>query len=186
MMRGHPPKVAIQPIEEKEYEIPASEVAKLVPELNWTEEQKKYVKCWQVDDYRKVAPGEGLVDLFMETAVPRAHTTVVDWGCGTGRASRKLYDAGLDVTMVDFAFNCLDDDIAELAKGNDRLRFIEHDLNKRISLPSEYGFCTDVMEHIPEDEIDAVLDTILDNSRHVFFQISTKNDVMGHHPDIRS
>lgn len=179
--RGQPPKVVVQP---NEYKISGADLAKLIPELNYTEEQKKYIKCWDVDKYRIVAPGERLVSLFMETANPKKGNTIVDWGCGTGRASKKFYEAGLDVTMVDFAFNCLDEGVKELAKDNENIRFVEHDLNKKISLPSEFGFCTDVMEHIPEEEVDAVLDTILDNSRHVFFQISTQDDIMGDHPDI--
>lgn len=183
-MKGTVPKVVIGKAPPKEYSISKEDLIKIAPELAMTDEQKKYIKCWEVDDYRKVAPGERLVDLFLETADPKEGVTIVDWGCGTGRASKKLYEAGLDVTMVDFAFNCLDDEVKALAEDNDRMRFMEHDLNKRITLPSQYGFCTDVMEHIPEDEIDAVLDTILDNSRHVFFQISTSHDVMGNHPDI--
>jgi hypothetical protein len=162
------PKVKIEPVKDMPVDQTlADQLLKMLP--RYTEEQKKYHKCWALDEYRIVAPGENLVDLFMATS---------------GRASKKFLEAGLDVTAVDFAFNCLDKDVKELAQDNDDFRFIEHDLNEHIDLPSEFGFCTDVMEHIPEEEIDAVLENILGNSRHIFFQIATTNDIFGEHPDI--
>jgi len=149
---------------------------------NFSEEKKKYIRCWDVDDYRKFSPGEKLVDLFLETAKPEDGDTVVDWGCGTGRAAKLLHDAGMDVTAVDFAYNCLDSDVkAEL--GED-FRFIERDITEPVSMPSKYGFCTDVMEHIPPEDVDKVLRNILNNSQHVFFQISTQKDHFGAHPEI--
>jgi SAM-dependent methyltransferase len=184
-MRGLAPKAVIKPAkggQPNEYEIKGEDLAKIIKVP--TEEQKKYIKCWEVDDYRTVSPGESLMPLFLETAQPNDGVTVVDWGCGTGRAGFKLYQEGLDVTLVDFAFNCLDANVKEAAKDNERLRFIEHDLSEPIILKSEFGVCCDVMEHIPEEQVDAVLDTIIDNSKHVFFNISTQHDVMGDHPEI--
>jgi hypothetical protein len=183
---GYAPKVIIQPAPDAkgklEYEITAEDVEKMLP--TFTDEQKKYIKCWDVDQYREYSPGKEAVGTFLEAASPSEGETIVDWGCGSGKGSKELYDAGLDVTMLDFAFNCLDQDIKELAEENDRLRFVEHDIGEAITLPSTYGYCVDVMEHIPEERVDAVLDTILNNSTHVFFEISTQDDVFGHHQDI--
>ena len=144
-----------------------------------------YKKCWDTDDYRKYSPGEQLVNLFWETADPKPGQTVVDWGCGTGRAGFALHNKGLDVTLVDFADNALDENIREASKDNDSLRFIRHDLSEPIAMPSYFGFCTDVLEHVPEEQIDDVIDNILDNSKHCFFQISCQEDHFGSHPDIR-
>ena len=158
-----------------------------VVEGRFSDEKVKYVKCWGVDDYRKYSPGEGLVDDFLEAAKPNKGDTVVDWGCGTGRASKRLYEAGLDVTMVDFAHNCLDDEVKALLESDteDRIRFIEKDLAlDEVEIPSKYGFCTDVMEHIAPEDVDTVLDKIIKNSEHCFFQISTMPDHFGGHPDI--
>lgn len=183
-MRGGAPEVVIKKAENgHDYEITGEDLAKILP--TYTDEQKKYQKCWSVGDYRKYSPGEHLVRLFLDTAETKDGSTLVDWGCGTGRAGKRLYDAGLDVTLVDFAFNALDDEVKEAAEDNDALRFIEHDLTQKIDLPSRFGFCTDVLEHLPEDEVDAALDTILDNSRSVFFQIATTEDHFGEHPDIQ-
>lgn len=183
-MRGNAPSVKIQPASNgHDYEISKEELEKILPQ--YTDEQKKYQKCWSVDDYRKYSPGEQLVQLFLDTADWKEGSTVVDWGCGTGRAGKRLYDQGLDVTLVDFAFNALDPGVKEASKDCDRLRFIEHDVTQDIDLGSRFGFCTDVLEHLPEHQIDDALDTILDNSKSVFFQISTQKDHFGDHPDIQ-
>jgi hypothetical protein len=144
-----------------------------------------YEKCWDLDDYRRVSPGEKLVDAFLEVANPFETQTLTDWGCGTGRAGYTLWkDHGLDVTLVDFASNCLDDHVRE-EMGD---RFEKMDLTEKIQElrePSQYGYCTDVLEHIPEEDIDTVLDNILTYSKHVFFQISCMEDHFGGHPDIK-
>lgn len=150
-----------------------------------SEHEKIYDKCWATEEYRRYSPGEQLVDLFWETATPNEGQTLVDWGSGTGRMGYRLYKKGLDVTLVDFAEGSLDENIRDDAEDNDSLRFIKHDITKEIDLPSAFGVCTDVLEHIPEEDIDAVLDNILLNSRHVFLQISCVEDHFGAHPDIR-
>ena len=87
-----------------------------------------------------------------------------------------------NATLVDFAINCLDPDVKDLIDSglDDWISFVEHDLTQPIDLRSDYGFCCDVMEHIPEEDVDAVLTNILQNSLHVFFQISTVEDHFGH------
>jgi SAM-dependent methyltransferase len=155
--------------------ISAVELKKLI-----NEEQVKYLKCWEDERYRKWSPGEQCVDLFLETAKPEKGETLVDWGCGTGRASVKLADAGLDVTLIDFASNCLDP-VASERLGD---KFIEHDLTRPTMLRADYGYCCDVMEHIPEEDVDKVLTNILQNSLHVFFQISTVEDHFSHVIDV--
>jgi len=197
-MTGHTPSVAVtnKPPPNKEYKISGVEIAKLIDYKPLTKEAKKYVSAYKDPKglYRQCSPGESNVHLFMEAANVKPKSTVVDWGAGTGRGGFALYNVekdgeplDLDVTLVDFAFNCLDDNVAEEVKDNDRLRFIVHDMNKHIDLPSDFGYCVDVMEHIPEDEVNTVLDTILDNSRNVFFQIATVGDNLGRgghvHPD---
>jgi hypothetical protein len=166
-----PPTVKVEPVKKDEYEA-------------------LYERCWEVDDYRRHSPGEGVVREFIEAANPIKTQTLTDWGCGTGRMGYKLYkDHQLNVNLVDFAANCLDENIAEEAKDNENLRFFKQDLRKKVNperiLPSMYGVCTDVMEHIPEDDVSDVLDTILESSRHVFFQINCLEDHFGQHDHIR-
>ena len=184
---SQPPKVIIAPIDrgKKKQEDPiitAKEIAKLFPEP--TEEQKKYIKVWKHDPYRKYSPGEQCVDMFLEAAEPELGCTLIDWGCGTGRAALHLSEYGLDVTAVDFAFNCLDKEVKEKTKNNKLFRFVEHDITQPTELTATYGFCTDVMEHLPTDQVDDAIEVMLSACRNVYFQISTQQDVFGKREEI--
>lgn len=144
-------------------------------------EKQKYEKMWTVDEYRKVSPGELAANTFISIAKPAAGDTVIDFGAGTGRGSLMLYFmAKMKVTMLDFASNCLDEDLVAATKNfPDRINFLEHDLTQPVEAHARYGYCTDVMEHIPPEDVDKVLHNILDAAQSVFFRISTTPDVMG-------
>jgi hypothetical protein len=135
-------------------------------------EKDLYRLMWQYDTYRVVAPGEDAVGTFMEVAKPVPGSMVIDFGCGTGRGSVALKKAGLNPLLVDFADNCRDMEAILLP-------FLEADLTQPIPLSAPYGFCTDVMEHIPTDDVGKVLTNILASAETVFFQISTVPDNMG-------
>lgn len=144
-------------------------------------EKQKYEKMWTVEDYRKVSPGEMAASTFVSVAKPAQGAEVIDFGAGTGRGSFWLWAIPkMNVTAADFATNCLDDDVrATMERYPDRIRFIEHDLNDPFEQHVEYGYCTDVMEHIPPEDVDRVLYNIMKAARKVFFRISTQPDIMG-------
>jgi 2-polyprenyl-3-methyl-5-hydroxy-6-metoxy-1,4-benzoquinol methylase len=148
-----------------------------------TSEQTKYERMWQHAQYRQVAPGESAASHFLSVARPRHDGRVIDFGCGTGRGALMIaLVGGLHVDMVDFAMNCLDKDIQDmLSTQAHALKFWQADLAKALppDLVAEFGFCTDVMEHIPEAEVDAALRNILQHAQHVYFQISTTDDACG-------
>lgn len=143
-------------------------------------EKRKYEMMWEHPEYRNVSPGELSAKSFIDIAHPKQGSTVIDFGCGTGRGSLMLAIFGMDVTMLDFASNCLDDDVRDaLVSQSHVMQFVEQDLAKPISVSAQYGYCTDVMEHIPPTQVDKVLRNVLTSAQHVFFQISCTDDACG-------
>lgn len=137
-------------------------------------EQQKYELMWSLPAYRKVAPGEHAAAIFIEAMRPREDDTVIDFGCGTGRGAKAIaLDAGCKVIGLDFASNCLDSDLSGLIE-------LRHaDLSGEFDVSGDIGYCTDVMEHIPPDSVDKVIQNIMRSVPKCFFQISTVDDAMG-------
>ncbi len=133
-------------------------------------EKDKYRVMWQFDGYREVSPGEQLVGEFLQLVRPDG--LIVDFGCGTGRASLAMSKAGHEVFLIDFADNCRDEEAVGLP-------FLEWDLTRPLPVRSNYGFCTDVMEHIPVADVETVISNIMEASETGFFQSSTVQDIYG-------
>jgi len=143
-------------------------------------EREKYQKVWQFEQYRKYAPGEQLAKKFLDVVQPEPDSDVIDFGCGTCRGSILIALLGrCNMKMVDFAPNCIDAEMQQAINAQKRLTFIEHDLTQPLDLKAEYGYCTDVMEHIPEQDVQKVLTNILKSAKKCFFQISTEPDAFG-------
>jgi hypothetical protein len=137
-------------------------------------EQDKYQAMWDFDQYRTVAPGEAVADTFVEISGIRKDNIVIDFGCGTGRGAKRIHElTGCELILTDFAGNCLDDDLGNW------YTFYRHDLTEPLALQSNYGFCTDVLEHIPPEQVDLVITNIMRASERVFFQISLVDDHCG-------
>jgi hypothetical protein len=139
------------------------------PSENLTE-RDKYRRMWQFDGYRAYSPGEEIVYKFVEIMNPDG--LIVDFGCGTGRAALALQQMGHEVYCIDFADNCRDDEALSLP-------FLEWDLCHPCPVRAPYGLCTDVLEHIPTENIKTVVANIMASAEKVFFQISTVNDQFG-------
>ena len=134
-------------------------------------EAEKYERMWLEPDYRAYSPGEESSLTFVEMVAPDG--PIIDFGCGTGRGGLAIHKiTGHEVTLVDFAANCLDPGVGDMP-------FVIADLTRPIGLTAPYGYCTDVMEHIPPADVEAVISNIMAASPKVFFQISTVADQMG-------
>jgi hypothetical protein len=135
-------------------------------------EREKYDTVWRIKEYRRISPGELSVDQFL-TWAGITPLKIVDLGCGPGRASSKLSEYH-EMTMLDISEGCLDPEVrSELGQN---LVFKQACLWD-FTLPQQgYGFCCDVMEHIPEEKVDAVLDCIAACCDSVYFQIHLKED----------
>jgi SAM-dependent methyltransferase len=141
-------------------------------------EAAKYAEIWSHDAYRKVAPGEHHVQRFIELARPRSGHVLCDFGCGTGRGALKIASlTDLSVTCLDFAGNSLDPEVR--SRLGERFRFLQHDLTHPVGERFDYGFCTDVLEHIEPENVGRVLFNICASARKVYLNISTVPDVMG-------
>jgi hypothetical protein len=139
------------------------------------EEAYKYRRCWQTREYREYSPGVILIDQAIEALNPHRGARFIDFGCGTGRPAQRLADRGFDVLCIDHASNCLDPEILlPLCVAN--LWALPEGIE-----PADYGYCTDVMEHIHEHKVPDVFANI---ARHVkkavFFNIAKHEVEFGH------
>jgi SAM-dependent methyltransferase len=150
-------------------------------------EQEKYTRMWSREEYRRCVPGAQVAEQFLRVARPPTGSTVIDFGCGTGEGaltiallSEAMFSTPVKVHMLDFAANCLDEDVRKcLTTQAQSLTFSQHDLTKPAPVTAQFGFCTDVMEHIPPEQVDLVLQNVLQAAQHVFFQISCVDDSCG-------
>lgn len=130
---------------------------------------------WDIPAYRKMSPGERLVEQAVRELGAEPGDSFIDFGCGTGRPAQKLISMGYSTSGVDHADNCLDPDVS-----------IPFSVQCLWDLPkdmrSDFGFCTDVMEHIPTEKVHDVLSEIRRVcQKGAFFQIATFLDGMGRH-----
>ena len=138
-------------------------------------ERAKYEQVWEAPEYRRYSPGEAMAWPFIRIARPKG--SIIDFGCGPGRASLMFHLFGLDVTMIDTAVNCLDDEIVQEIGA----RFVQGNLwDSDLPIPvADYGYCVDVMEHIPPEWVGAVIANILRHAQTTFFHICLRKDHFG-------
>lgn len=138
------------------------------------QEQEKYRRMWtEVPDYRRTSPGEALVPTFLHTADWAPGDSLMDVGCGTGRAGLVLSRAGFLVFLFDITSEARDPEVS-------RLPFIEGCLWDGLGLRRDWIYCCDVLEHIPPEHVDKSLDAIKECARlGAFLQIALFKDGYG-------
>lgn len=142
-------------------------------------EQEKYEAMWERPEYRNGSPGERVAKDFVQWAGVTKDDIVVDFGCGTGRGGKRVHElTGCRIEYVDFAANCLNEDVRDV----EWARFYEADLSGHLlslDVDGKLGFCTDVMEHLPPGQVMDAIRNIMQVAPRVFFQISLVHDSFG-------
>lgn len=131
-------------------------------------ERSKYVKAYERLRYRSKSPHWRCKDRILEEMRLLQIREYANFGCGSGLLDRFLLEKA-DGILVDHV-QVLWPDVKE----HPNLRkFIEASLFEdfeQFRVP--FAVCTDVMEHIPPEKVDAVLENIAKRADNCFFQIS--------------
>lgn len=137
-------------------------------------ERDLYEKVWTLDQYGVMSPGEEFAEAFFQMVGGELYgtDTMLDAGCGAGKGALALSKRGLQPFLVDLV-----DVRCEEAK---RFAF------KRTSLWTldvplqDWGYCCDVMEHLPKEYTMLAASRILNAVKHgAFFSIALVPDNMG-------
>ncbi len=149
-------------------------------------EKSKYDVIWrEFPSYRECSPGEAFAPFFFDgfKQEMRAGQTLIDFGCGTARVAKDFITKGLNVTLVDISPYCLDEEVRHmLTLFSHQIHFIQACLwQLSESLKSAYWiYCCDVLEHIPSDYVEPVLEAIASKMRFGgYFSICLKEDLAG-------
>ncbi len=119
-------------------------------------EKTKYETVWtEIPEYGEYSPAMRVVDSAMALCKERNARTLLDAGCGVGRATAAFVDAGFEAVGVDITLKGVGQEIREAYAG----RFFECTL---WDMPKEWAafdfiFCVDVMEHIHPTMVGATL-----------------------------
>ena len=136
-------------------------------------EKAKYQDAWLLPGYSKNSPGAKYVDLFMEISGAKEGESLIDFGAGSGAASRKLKDKGLSVVAFD---------LVDTAWKHEDIKLIVGSLwnSPPTGTPHRFGYCCDVMEHIPTEFVALVVSNMLARCTNIFLSVSFEDDVFGH------
>jgi hypothetical protein len=140
------------------------------------DERAKYSEIWETPDYKKYSPGLENVERFIKVLEPYAGASLIDIGCGAGVAGLQFEKLMFDVTWLDLTDAGLHEDV-------DRHKFIEAPIwssnwgNNQDGWT--YGFCCDVLEHIPTEYTMLTIDKIVSSCATSWIQIALTPDVFG-------
>jgi SAM-dependent methyltransferase len=115
-------------------------------------ERDKYRRMWARPEYRQHSPGLRMLSKFLDVCDPMPGDSILDAGCGTGRA-------GLDLSLF---YRVTQLDICDTARDADTqaIPFIHkpiHELHDPYFQYFGWIYCVDVLEHIPPELLDRTL-----------------------------
>jgi len=146
-------------------------------------ERQKYSEIWQYESYSEFSPGHEMVPMFAEISGCKPGDTVLDAGCGSGKGGLALNnDHNLDVTFLDICSwnEILVPEARKLVMT--KSKFIQAPLWDSSWIPEKkfkYGFCCDVMEHLPTEYTMLTIANLLRACDHVFLHIANFHDGFG-------
>lgn len=138
------------------------------------EEREKYEAIYRCEDYRRGPfPGVQYGLIFLVRYLSDYHS-MIDFGCGSGDAAVLFAMLRYDVFLVDIAENCLNQE----ARDSLEHRFWVSPLHKLPpDLPHvDWGYCTDVMEHLPLEWVEPSLAAMKSKTDRIFFSIRGEPD----------
>lgn len=129
-------------------------------------ERSKYEKAYKRTRYRAKSPHERcLPHVLTEIA---EYDLYANFGCGSGLLDRHLLETTPGI-LVDHVSVLWED----VAKHRNLVKFVQASLFDEFEhFEVPYAVCTDVMEHIPPEKVDAVLENIAARTPECFFQIN--------------
>lgn len=132
------------------------------------QERAKYAEMWSVDHYSQHSPGVAAIPRFLAVTGAQPPDRVQDYGCGMGAASLALMARGFQVTGFD------------LVTPPPSVPHVPQVLWRRIDAPrAPWGFCVDVMEHIPVEFTMLAVARMLDNCQRLYLEIALEPDRCG-------
>jgi len=139
------------------------------------QERARYAEIWSREEYRNAhSPGMDNVDRFLRVLEPPRGSRIIDVGCGRGHAGLALAERGMDVWYLDITDAALDHRI-------DRARFISAAIwdDWADAQCWDYGFCVDVLEHIPPEFVMLSVDRVVKACTVSWLQICHLKDEFG-------
>jgi hypothetical protein len=133
-----------------------------------------YDAVWAHADYHTLSPGSEAVPRFLRLVDAVPGESLIDFGCGTGRAGAALSARGLDVVLTDQTNAGLE------VNGDPKLPFRQHCLWRKWPYGSaDFGFCCDVLEHVPTELTALTIARMLEACDWLYLEVSTVPDQFG-------
>lgn len=138
-------------------------------------EQDKYRDIWSFPQYRAFSPGEQAVPRFLSITKAKPFENVCDFGCGEGKGLIALADEGFLVDAWDFV------DVRSVEAQKRTHHWMCQPLWQRMyaGRSTRWGFCIDVMEHIPPEFTMLAVDVMTRYAKTTYFEIATEPDAFG-------
>lgn len=152
-------------------------------------EVEKYAALWSdVPEYRNWSPGLANVERFISIMQPQPGESLIDIGCGEGKAGLKFREHGLDVWWLDITDAALDPSIPRerftCAPAWSQWQVPRKAMRTPMIVPEDakfsYGLSCDMIEHLPTEYTMLAVDRMLRVCRKLWLQVGIKEETFGH------